>query len=481
MNKSILVEQLTKFSPKEIKEFGDFVNSPFFNKNESVIRLFEYLRKLYPDFESEKLNKEYVYEKLFPKTEYNDGFMRTIMFNLSNLAEDFLAYRGFKSKQFAQKRYLLHELNERDLNRQIEKNMKEIVRQFEADQVLDSDHFYNKFILDYEYFYYLTRLHQDKTEKIVKIVDIENLFNHLTYFYLLHTLKFYIYYLNTKNIFQIEFKTELIEHIIDNLKPQFYTNNPSINIYYHVLQLHLNEDQTSNYFKVKELADKHEQQLTYDDMVEIYINLENYCKRMIRKGNSYFIAELFNIYETEIEKEFYWIQGKMSIKFYRSAVDTALKLKKFDWTKEFIEKHKKDLAEENRENSYFYSLALYEFAIKNYEKTLELLSRVKYSDIYHKTEMKCFLGAVYYELNHEDTLMAHLDTFRHFLSNDKLIPESRKAIYSNFLKYIKQLSNVRNKENTGDLHLLKRKVNEESKLHNKEWILTKIEQLENSK
>ncbi len=95
-----------------------------------------------------------------------------------------------------------------------------------TEQVLDSDHFYNKFILDYEYFYYLTRLHQDKTEKIVKIVDIENIFNNLTYFYLLHTLKFYIYYLNTKSIFRIDFKTELIEHIIDNLKPEFYMDIP---------------------------------------------------------------------------------------------------------------------------------------------------------------------------------------------------------------------------------------------------------------
>ncbi len=131
MNKSILIEQLCKFSTKEVKEFGDFVNSPFFNKNQSVIRLFEYLRKLYPDFDEEKLDKEYAYENIFPNTQYNDGFMRTIMFNLSNLAESFLAYQGFKSKKFAERRYLLHELNERDLNRQIEKNMKEAVKQFE--------------------------------------------------------------------------------------------------------------------------------------------------------------------------------------------------------------------------------------------------------------------------------------------------------------------------------------------------------------
>lgn len=478
MNKSVLIEQLSKFSPKEMKEFGDFVSSPFFNKNQSVVSLFEYLRKLYPDFENDKIDKQYISEKVFPKTEFNDGFMRTIMFNLSNLAESFIAYQGFKNKQFAEKRYLLHELNERDLNRQIEKNMKEIVKQFEEDKVLDSDHYYNKFILDYEYFYFLTRLHQDKTEKIIKIVDIENLFNHLTYFYLLHTLKLYIYYLNTKSIFRLDFKTELIEHIIENLKPEFYSDIPSIDIYYHVLQLHLNEPETTNFFRIKELAAKYEKHLTYDDMAEIYINLENYCKRMIRKGKNEFVSELFKIYETEIEKEYYWIQGKMSIKFYRSAVDIGLKLKKFDWTKKFIEKHKNDLSEESRENSYYYALATYEFAMNNFEKALEILSKVKYSEVYHKTEMKCFIASVYYELGHFDTLMAHLDSFRHFLTNDKLMPEDRKTVYANFIRYARQLANLRNREDGSDLFNLRKKVNEEITMHNKEWILSKIDELE---
>ncbi len=249
-------------------------------------------------------------------------------------------------------------------------------------------------------------------------------------------------------------------------------------MYYHVLQLHLNEPETSNFYKVKELMSKFEQHLTYDDMAEIYINLENYCKRMIRKGSRDFIAELFNVYDNEIKKEFYWISGRMSIKFYRSAVDIALKLKKYEWAKEFIEKHKNDLSEENMENTYYYALAVYEFSMKNFEKALEILSKVKYTEVYHKTEMKCFLAAVYYELGHDDTLLAHLDSFRHFLTNDKLMSPDRKEYFSNYVKYVKNLCNLRNRTENADAGLLKRKIEDEDVLHNKEWLIEKIHELD---
>ena len=99
MLKTNLISILEKFDAKEIKEFSEFIRSPFFNKNFNVIRLYEYIKKQYPDFNEDKLDKMYVYKRLFNKGPYNDGFMRTTMFNLGKLAEEYLKYKNFKKKK----------------------------------------------------------------------------------------------------------------------------------------------------------------------------------------------------------------------------------------------------------------------------------------------------------------------------------------------------------------------------------------------
>ena len=113
MLKSSLLDILRKFSAKELKEFGEYVRSPFFNKNESTIKLFDYLRKFAPDFSDKKLEKEYAYRKVFPGTPFNDGFMRTIMFNLATLCENYLAYNHFVRSNYMEKLSLLSDYNER--------------------------------------------------------------------------------------------------------------------------------------------------------------------------------------------------------------------------------------------------------------------------------------------------------------------------------------------------------------------------------
>src|SRR5688572_19117476 len=111
MLNTTLLNIIGKFTSKEIKEFGEFIISPFFNKNENVIKLYTYIKKFYPEFNDKKLEKEYVYKKVFSKGEYNDGFMRTAMYNLGKLAEDFLAYTNFNKNELNRGINLLEELN----------------------------------------------------------------------------------------------------------------------------------------------------------------------------------------------------------------------------------------------------------------------------------------------------------------------------------------------------------------------------------
>ena len=124
MEKSNLIRILKTLSPKEFKEFGEYVYSPFFNKNESVKLLFDYLKKCYPQFDAEKIEKEHIHRKIFTGAEYNDDFMRMLIFNMTKLAEDYLAYFRMVNSEWEMKRLLIHELNERHLDKSLVKSLK---------------------------------------------------------------------------------------------------------------------------------------------------------------------------------------------------------------------------------------------------------------------------------------------------------------------------------------------------------------------
>jgi hypothetical protein len=451
-----------------MREFSEYVRSPFFNKNQSTIKLFDYLKKQYPVFDSKKIEKELVYKKLFAGTAYNDGFMRTIMFNLAQLAEDFLSYSNYRKDIFSVKRHLAVELNERELYKLFEKSMREVYTMLDKEPVKESDHYYNRYYLEYENLYYLTKIHFDRNEKFIQKTGIHDIFNHLTYYYVIRILKFYLYVLNTKNIYKVDYKTNIIDDIIKGIKPEQFKDIPLINIYLKLLMIHINPDEESYFYDTVEMIEKAE--ISYDELIEAFINIENYCKKKIRNGHVKFENVLFRIYKIELERNCYLLNKKMPHKLFRNIVDLGLRLNEFDWTKNFIEKHKKDLDIEFRENSYMYSTALLEFYMKNFEKALEILSRVRYDEIYHKLDIKCFIIAIYYELNHEDSLLSSLDSFRHFLNNDKLIPESRKESYANFLK------NVKNKDII-EVKILADKVKNTEQVQNRQWVDSKIEEL----
>ncbi|KXK55425.1 MAG: hypothetical protein UZ05_CHB002000582 [Chlorobi bacterium OLB5] len=67
MYKTGLIEILSRLTSKQMKELSEFVKSPFFNRNESVVKLFEFLRLNHPDFIPEKIEKRAGLQKAFSK------------------------------------------------------------------------------------------------------------------------------------------------------------------------------------------------------------------------------------------------------------------------------------------------------------------------------------------------------------------------------------------------------------------------------
>jgi hypothetical protein len=478
MLKSNLIDAIRTLSPKEMKEFSEFVSSPFFNKNKNVIKLFELIKKYYPDLESEKLSKENVYSKLFPGEQYKDSSIRLLMFYLYELAEKFLAYERYTRDEFHYKKKLLEELIDRNLLKEFEKTYEEVREKLEGSIARDGDFYMDRFELAHNYYDYLATVHSDKYDKYITKENLESLFNNLTYSYLIRMLKFYSTVLNTQYLLKNEVKTEIFENILKNFDSTHFESVPMVNIYYRVIMLLLKPEEEKHYYTLKKLILENENIIGNETLTDLYINLENYCTRRVRGGDNGFLKESLDIRKLELEKGTYKMNGFMATPFYRSIVNVGCVLQEFDYVNEFIEKYKDELKEDEKSAHYNFCRALLETSTGNSEKALEHLSKVKTDDLYLKMDIRMLQCKLYFDLNWDDTLNSLIESFRRTLANNKLMPEFRKLFYSNFIKYAGKLNNIRHKADELDIDNFKKQVKAEENIFHKAWLIERAEKLE---
>jgi len=72
MNKSRLSEIFKSLDKREVKQLRKWVRSPFFNQREDVILLFDYLDKNRPLDKPNKLDRKYIFSKIFPNEKYDE-------------------------------------------------------------------------------------------------------------------------------------------------------------------------------------------------------------------------------------------------------------------------------------------------------------------------------------------------------------------------------------------------------------------------
>ncbi len=477
MHNSSIISLLKSFTPKEIMEFKDFLSSPYFNKKKSLIRLYEIIRDHYPDFIGESVSKRNIYTKLFPGKAYNDNNLRVHIHSLKELATAFVAYRTFEDNKA--------EFDFRKLVGLIDKNQyggldKSISKQHEylnSTGLLSEELNYCKFRLENESIFFLSKSHFGIFEKVLDKIDFVKAHGYLSSYYYIKSTRLFINMLNLQLIYNKKFNTESFERMIATIDKNIFVVSPVLEIYYSIVKLFDPEASEEYYFRSKEILRRISPGLHFDDINEIYINLTNYCNRKILSGDVKFKREKFELYKEEIELKSHHVKGYLNSVFYKNLVILALDLKEFAWIKKFMNEYKDKLPESSRNNTYFYCMALYEFNMKQFEKSLEFLSKIKFNEIYLKYDSKVLQLMIYYELKAWESLVSSMEAYRQFLSNNKLLTETRRSPYVNFHKFLVKLVSFDKKADKTEIETQLRRIGGNILVSNKPWLIQKMNHL----
>lgn len=471
MHQSKLIVLLKSLSKVELNHFIEFTASPFFNKNSKVNQLLQLLVKAYPRFSPEQTDRKKVYQSLFNDKNIHEQKLRYLSSDLTSLLENFLAYSTFEKDTFSKQHFLLDAYRSRNISQFDKQLLQKEKKLFEDNPYQNGRHYRQSFL------YQLDVYNHNPDKREISVEDnLREIIRDLDIYYIINKLQYSAELINHTNLMAGEFEPLLLKEILTYLESHDHDNVPEISIYYQILKTLLDSEDETHYTRLKEKLLLQINQLSASVINDMYVYARNYCVKKINLGRADYLEELFELYKTLIEKKIIFRKGYLSQWDYKNIVATGLRLKAFDWVKNFVIDYQKTLIPQDRKNAFTYNLALYHFHIKQYDKTLNLLKDVLFTDVYYHLDSKSLLMKTYYEMEESDPLYSLIEAFYAYLRRNKSISKYQMKSYSNFLHYAKRLLKYRYRRKEF-VEKLKPEIELKEAVANKTWLLAKINEL----
>lgn len=494
MENSKLIPLLQSLDKEEFKSFGRFVKSKVYNPNKNLIKLYEELKKYYPDFKPRNIEQEKIYVNIFPGKPFHIGIMRNLISDMMQLVKDFFVYSESIKDTFRQKTYLLTELNRKDLQKFFDKEYAETSSKYKSMKVFDE-----RTELEMYNIYEVNAKNLKKNlpagRSNLYYGEIGRKVDKLTNFFIVAALKDYFNMLSGKKIAQFEpnltMKDEIFSHISSNKDKYF--NIPIIEILYHFIQLNERGTDDKLYELIKKKIYENEKKLLKTDLKNLFLELINYCIQREHNGEKKYLKE-----SLEIQKEmlkcglFYDEDGYLSSHAYSNIAVSAYNAKEFEWAEKFLYDFKDKLRRGERNNAYNYNLAAKFYTQGNlssdqnekrylYETALNLLSMIKIEDFYYETRVKLHQIKIYFELDELQRALFLLDTLKHFLKKNKLMPQDVKSRYKNFADHVYHLIKLRSGSDRVTFEEFRKSVDDTSLITGRNWLKKQCDKLESDR
>lgn len=474
MHGSKLIELFKTLTKEEVKLFGNHLEGAGYRNKSGVVLLFNYLKKWYPDFPENKIPKEVAYKKIAGK-EYNNKRMRDLMSILSLNLEKFLIKQEIEEDEIEKEFIMLRLLKKRGQDKLYFQKVKQIQKKWETKPPKGIEQYYNEYRLIHDAFNHPSISGYTKQE-----INIKDVMEKLDQYYFATKLSETVHHYHHKRNL-IHTKEErpilLVSDIQEKSNLPLFDQNIHILLFNKLLNAYKKDDY-SDYIGVKKLYFEHIDLFSKSEQLELYYKLQRFCTQNYWAGKTEYLKEFFELNKLVIEKNIVIIEGLIKDDLYRTIVRVACVAGELEWTAKFIKEYQVYLHPSKRNDVAMLSEASLEFHKKNFDSTLDKLTKVTFQDVLFGVSVRYMQLQCYYELeNYEDVFDNLTNSFAAFLSRNEVIGPSVKEASLNFIKYIKKLQSIKlsfDKKTNG----LIQELEKTPFVSNKKWLIEKAMALE---
>jgi hypothetical protein len=422
----------------------------------------QYIIGLYPDFEEQKMTKEFLFKKVFPHKTYSDGSMRFLIYELNELISDFLIHQSLEENKQLKQSILMNAYLDKRLFQFFDYKKNNDLKKLETDD--SSTNLYYKWSIENTLAEYITSK-QIRTEE----PNIQKSSDTLDEFFIVQKLKTYINALNYQSIFKKEYDIQFAKIIIDYVDQ--HPHSYLVSIYRSILTLIEDDTKTDIFYALKSAV--LENKISIEDRKYLLVILKNYSIRKYNKGNTNFNVELFELYKYEMENLEDLYHNHLTPASYKNIISVAFTLREYNWAEAFIESNTKYLPKEHQNDNYYYNIARIQFQKKQYDASIQSLNNLNSKDVFLLLNAKVVLLKCFFENNDESVFESLILSVKILLKRKDFLVYHR-VNYSNFLKYASKILKVKNRNDKKRLSVLKTELDGMKEVIDKDWLMCKV-------
>ncbi len=474
MENSKLYSTLKTFDKYEQNRIRKFLKSPYFNKNEALVKLFELFCAHFNSNGHKKLLKTVLWQKVYPNQPFDDVLFRKNCSDLLKLIENYLVQQSLEQDPVQRKILLMDALKHRKISTLYNSAVRSARKLADASPFRSYRYYHQQYKIEKAYFE-LFEVEKDRTAKY----NVEEMLNNLDWFFIAEKLRYSAIIYTQQRFISHNYNILLLEDILKTVRKHNLLSIPTIAVYYTILQTQREPDLTEHYYYLKNLISNEIDKFPRSEAEFIYQAAMNYCVLNINKGSSEFLEEYFNLSVILLKNGMLFNNNELSPWHFRNIVVAALRVGKYTWTENFIREYSKYLPESMRDNAVSFNSAQLYFSQKKWDRVIELLREVEYEDFTYNLNSKTMLLSTYYEIDEIEPLFSLLDSFRTYLNRHKNIPAARRTPYMNLIRFTKKLARIIPGDKAA-VEKLRKELDEmpTGTVANSKWLKEKLTELE---
>lgn len=477
LKNSKLIEILKSLNSAEMSQLESYVLSPYFNRSKQIGVLFSLIKENQPSYSL--LTKEKIFKSIYSKESYQDKKVRDLLSRMLKLTEDFLAMTEYSQNKILQSRFTLQQLAARNLEKHFAGKIKETENEISKSKTMSPDLLFSIYSVFREKRQYMEVVKGTK-KRAIYYGDISKEIDLFTSYTVYNILKYEIIILANEKDIKSSSSFKILDHVLEFVSLNSFDEYPVIMIYYYLIMLNRKSDDMEAYIKLRDLIDKNIDYVSEDDKVTMLVEQFNFTKIQALKGIDFYRKENYRILKQNTDKGIFPKEGKyFSENSFIMIASTAFQQKDFEWAESFIKKCLNEVDPAKKQNVYTYLMGALNYRKGNYGEALKYLAKVSTDDFTYYYRVKNNEIKIYYETGDYESVIRVADSYRHFLSKVKYMPDFIKERFTNFVNFLTRVSNA---QLTGNLKIIldvKKEILsiKQETLENKIWLLDQINKI----
>lgn len=427
-----LISLLRALQKNEWRWFCDYVASPYFNKNEDLLRLCEHFRELARrDMPAAALKKEKIYQKIFPGKAFDEAHFHHLCSDLLKLGEAFLGQRQWEQRAVDPESYQLDALLGRELDKSYSHQLKRTKESLTAGltdveqlrlshklAMIEERHFLSKNLRTHDPY---LQLALDGLER----------------YYLSQKLAYVCAMLDRMRIIQSQYTIEGLEALSAQALAHLDDEHPAVRMYSLTMALLSASDEAVDYYDrfCGALIDL--RHCFGQAELGIFFNYgANYCINKIKQGNRLYVNKLVGWYKQGLAHGLLMDGEYLSPWTFKNVVRLGLGIQDYAWVADFIASYTESLPPEYRKDALHFNEADLAYHRRQFDEVFFHLNQVEFTDIYYSLGAKVMLLKIYYETRADEAFLSMAASFRTQLSRNRALRMEAKLPYINFLKVL---------------------------------------------